>query len=156
LLFDASGNKKPAYTSTLDALNPGGSTPPPTTPPTTPAPTTPAPTTTAPPPAGGCRVSYAVTNQWPGGFGVNVVVTNLGPAVTSWRLTWSFSAGQTVTQLWNGTVTQSGSQVAVVNASYNGTVASGSTVSFGFNGSWTASNPSPTSFGFNGTACTSG
>jgi len=163
LLFDASGNKKPAYTSTLDALNAGGSTPPPSTPPPTTTSAPPPPTTTAPPPtsppptgSGGCRVSYAVTNQWPGGFGTNVVITNLGSAVSSWRLVWSFSAGQTVTQLWNGSVAQSGSQVTVTNASYNGTVSSGGTVSFGFNGAWTTSNPSPTAFAFNGVSCALG
>src|SRR5512138_2609299 len=50
LLFDCSGNKKPAYTSVLNVLNSVGTqTPPPTTPPpTTPPPTTPPPTT--PPP----------------------------------------------------------------------------------------------------------
>jgi cellulase/cellobiase CelA1 len=97
-----------------------------------------------------------VTNQWPGGFGTNVVITNTGSAVSSWRLVWSFSAGQTVTQLWNGSVAQSGSQVTVTNASYNGTVSSGGTVSFGFNGAWTTSNPSPTAFAFNGVSCALG
>ena len=28
----------------------------------------------------GCRVGYTVTNQWPGGFGANVDVSNLGDA----------------------------------------------------------------------------
>ena len=28
--------------------------------------------------ATGCRVDYSVTNQWPGGFGANVSITNLG------------------------------------------------------------------------------
>ncbi len=52
--------------------------------------------------ATGCRVDYTVTNQWQGGFGANVTLTNLGDPVTSWTLTWTFSAGQIVTQLWGG------------------------------------------------------
>ncbi|GAA1801795.1 family 43 glycosylhydrolase [Luedemannella flava] len=104
--------------------------------------------------AAGCQVSYAVTNQWGGGFGANVSVNNLGDPVTSWRLTWTFAAGQTITQLWNGTASQSGSQVTVTNASYNGTIPTGGSVSFGFNGAWTSSNPVPTDFALNGTACT--
>src|SRR2546423_11967456 len=28
--------------------------------------------------ATGCRVDYAISSQWPGGFGANVTVTNLG------------------------------------------------------------------------------
>ena len=70
--------------------------------------------------AAGCRVQYQVTSQWTGGFGAAVSVTNLGDAVTGWQLSWAFSGGQTVTQLWNGSYTQSGAQVTVTNASYNG------------------------------------
>src|SRR5689334_316832 len=75
--------------------------------------------------AAGCQVTYTVSSQWPGGFGANVSVNNLGDAISSWRLTWSFSAGQTITQLWNGTYTQSGSQVTVNNVSYNGSIPTG-------------------------------
>ncbi|WP_326555930.1 family 43 glycosylhydrolase [Micromonospora sp. NBC_01813] len=102
----------------------------------------------------GCRVTYTVTNQWQGGFGANVVVDNLGDPVTSWRLTWSFAAGQTISQLWNGTVTQSGSQVTVDNVSYNGNIATGGSANFGFNGTWTSGNPVPASFALNGVTCT--
>ncbi|MFI5908420.1 cellulose binding domain-containing protein [Dactylosporangium sp. NPDC051541] len=104
--------------------------------------------------AAGCRVSYAVSSQWQGGFGANVTVTNLGDAVNGWTLAWAFGAGQTVTQLWNGTATQSGAQVSVANAPYNGSIPSGGSVAFGFNGSWNGSNPVPTTFVLNGTACT--
>jgi len=58
--------------------------------------------------AAGCRVTYAVSSSWQGGFGANVTITNLGDALTSWSLVWSYSAGQTVTQAWNTTLTQSG------------------------------------------------
>src|SRR3954464_3061099 len=88
--------------------------------------------TTAAEAATGCRVSYTVSSQWQGGFGASVNITNLGDAVTSWRLTWSFGAGQTVTQLWNGSVSQSGAQVTVTNASYNGAIAAGGSTAFGF------------------------
>ena len=111
-------------------------------------------TTTASEAATGCRVSYAVSSQWQGGFGANVTITNLGDAVTSWRLTWSFGAGQTITQLWNGSVTQSGAQVTVTNATYNGTIPTGGNAAFGFNGAWNGANPVPTDFALNGTACT--
>ncbi|GAA0558567.1 hypothetical protein GCM10010172_46990 [Paractinoplanes ferrugineus] len=106
--------------------------------------------------AAGCRVSYAVTSQWQGGFGATVDVTNLGDALSGWRLTWSFPAGQKVTALWNGTVSQSGTQVTVGNATWNGTVASGGKASVGFNGTWTGANPAPTDFALNGVACDGG
>jgi Glycosyl hydrolase family 62/Cellulose binding domain len=102
----------------------------------------------------GCSVNYAVSSQWQGGFGANVSLTNLGDPLTSWTLTWSFSAGQTVTQAWNTSLTQSGSAVTARNTTYNGSVPTNGMVSFGFNGSWSGSNPAPTSFAVNGVACT--
>ncbi|GAA5190970.1 hypothetical protein GCM10023322_47310 [Rugosimonospora acidiphila] len=104
--------------------------------------------------ASGCSVTYAVSGQWPGGFGANLTIKNLGDPITSWTLVWSYPAGQQVTQAWNATVTQSGSQVTAKNVGYNGSVATNATASFGFNGTWTGSNPVPTSFTLNGTACT--
>jgi hypothetical protein len=104
--------------------------------------------------ASGCVVDYTVSTQWPGGFSANVSVKNLGDPISSWTVTWSYGAGQRVTQAWNATVTQSGSQVTAKNASYNGSVGTGAIASFGFNGSWSGSNPAPTGFTLNGTACT--
>jgi hypothetical protein len=104
--------------------------------------------------ATGCRVDYAVTNQWQGGFGASVTITNLGDPVNGWTLTWSYGAGQTVTQAWNATVTQSGSAVTAKDAGYNAAIATNGTASFGFNGSWTSANPNPTAFVLNGTTCT--
>ena len=104
--------------------------------------------------ATGCRVTYTVSSTWPGGFGANVDITNLGDPVNGWTLVWSYASGQTVTQAWNATVTQSGSQVTARNAGYNGSLATNGSTSFGFNGSQTGSNPAPTSFTLNGVACT--
>jgi hypothetical protein len=114
---------------------------------------------TAPPAAAaaGCTVNYAVNSQWPGGFGGSVTITNLGDPLTSWTLVWSFTGGQTVTQAWNTSLTQSGSQVTARNAGYNGSIATNGTASFGFNGSLTgSSNPVPAAFTLNGTTCTGG
>ncbi|MEV4727695.1 cellulose-binding domain-containing protein, partial [Micromonospora humida] len=106
--------------------------------------------------AAGCSVNYTVSSEWGGGFGANVAITNLGDALSSWTLTWSFAFGQSVTQAWNATVTQSGSAVTAKNVSYNGAIPTNGSVSFGFNGAWTSSNPVPTSFALNGVACNGG
>ncbi|MFI7549925.1 cellulose binding domain-containing protein [Micromonospora sediminimaris] len=111
-------------------------------------------TLTASAAAAGCRVDYRVTNQWTGGFGADVTVTNLGDPVNGWTLVWSYAAGQQVTQAWNTTVTQSGAQVSARNVDYNAAIGTNGTVNFGFNGSWNGSNPAPTSFALNGTTCT--
>lgn len=103
-----------------------------------------------------CHVSYAITNQWPGGFGVAITINNTGTtSISNWILTWSFANGQTVTQLWNGSVSQSGPNVTVTNLSYNGSIpAGGSYNGMGFNGSWNnTTNSVPTSFAVNGTTC---
>ncbi|MDG4757001.1 cellulose binding domain-containing protein [Micromonospora sp. WMMD710] len=102
----------------------------------------------------GCRVDYQVTNQWQGGFGANVTVTNLGDPLNGWALTWSYAAGQQVTQAWSAAVTQSGAQVTARNVDYNAAIATNGTAAFGFNASWTGSNPAPTSFALNGVTCT--
>lgn len=104
--------------------------------------------------ATGCRVDYQITNQWQGGFGANVTVTNLGDPVNGWTLTWSYAAGQQVTQAWNATVTQSGAQVTARNVDHNAAIATNAAAAFGFNGSWTSSNAAPASFALNGVTCT--
>ncbi|MEV1159783.1 cellulose binding domain-containing protein [Micromonospora chokoriensis] len=111
-------------------------------------------TVTASAAAVGCRVDYQITNQWQGGFGANVAVTNLGDSVNGWALTWSYAAGQQVTQAWNAVVTQSGAQATARNVDHNASLATNGSASFGFNGSWTGSNPVPSSFTLNGTVCT--
>jgi endo-1,4-beta-xylanase len=100
-------------------------------------------------------VTYSVTGQWPGGFQAAVHVVNNGStAVNGWNLTWSFANGQVITQLWSGTVSQSGAAVTVTNASYNGTLnANGGSADFGFLANWTSANAAPTSFKLNGTTC---
>ncbi|BCL12878.1 rhamnogalacturonan lyase family protein [Micromonospora sagamiensis] len=103
----------------------------------------------------GCRVDYRLVNEWPGGFGATVDVTNLGDPVTGWTLTWSYDAGQQVTSAWSAVVSQAGAQVTARNVDYNAVIGTGGTVSFGFNGSWDGTrNPAPTSFALNGTTCT--
>ena len=104
--------------------------------------------------ASGCQVSYTISSQWTSGFGANVAITNLGSPISGWSLSWSFTAGQSIQQLWNGGYTQSGGNVTVTNLSYNGSIGTGASTSFGFNGSWTGDNPIPATFTLNGTACT--
>ena len=103
-----------------------------------------------------CHIGYSIVNQWPGGFQAAVTINNTGTvAISNWTLTWTFANGQTVTQLWNGSETQSGANVIVSNLSYNGTIAAGANYNaMGFLGTWNNStNAVPTSFAVNGTTC---
>lgn len=124
----------------------------------TPTPTaTPTRTPTATPtpaPGAACSVQYVVTNQWPGGFGVSITITNTGTTpVNGWSVQWTYANGQMITQIWNASFTQVGSVFTATNLSYNGTIAPGSTTNFGFNGSWSGSNTNPSAFTLNGESC---
>jgi hypothetical protein len=90
------------------------------------------------------------------GFQAAITINNTGTTgITSWTLTWTFANGQTITQLWNGTETQSGANVTVTNLSYNGTIAAGGNYNgMGFTGTWNnTTNAMPTSFAVNGKTC---
>jgi endo-1,4-beta-xylanase len=145
LLFDTRLQAKDAYWGVVDPSQIGGPT-------TTTTTTT---TTTVPPST--CTVAYTTAGQWPGGFHGEVRVTNLAAtAVTPWTVGWSFADGQRITQLWGGVHAQDGVAVSVRNASWNGTIAPGGSVWFGFIGSWTGANTKPTAFTLNGVACRTG
>ncbi|TCB98490.1 1,4-beta-xylanase [Micromonospora zingiberis] len=148
LLFDGSGNKKPAYNATLEALNAGGTTPPPTTPPpTTPPPTTPPPTTpppTTPPPGGaGCTASISL-NSWTGGFVATVRVTAGSTRLNGWSVAIAIPGGSTVTNTWNAQASGSSGNVTFRNVSYNGSVNPGTTTEFGFQGNGVGPTATPT------------
>ncbi|MFI6660926.1 endo-1,4-beta-xylanase [Streptomyces sp. NPDC050523] len=119
--YDENYAPKPAYSAIAEAL--GG--------------------TAAPPPTGACTAAYRVTSQWDTGFTGQVKISCSGASLSSWKASWTFGAGQQITQAWNATCAQSGSAVSCANASYNGSVPDGSSVTFGFNGSWSGGNPVP-------------
>jgi rhamnogalacturonan endolyase len=106
--------------------------------------------------ATGCRIGYTITNQWPGGFGASLLITNLGDPLTGWTVGWTFpAAGQSVVQGWNATFAMSAQQVTATNLSYNATLGTGASISdIGFNGAWTTANAMPTAFTLNGVVCT--
>ncbi|MGW4233480.1 glycoside hydrolase family 6 protein [Streptomyces sp. NPDC004980] len=103
--------------------------------------------------AAGCTVDYKIQNQWNGGLTAAVSVTNTGDAISSWQLEWSFGGTEQVSQGWNATVTQSGKAVTAKNASYNGSLASGASASFGFNATGNGQSAVPATFKLNGVTC---
>ncbi|MCX4857685.1 endo-1,4-beta-xylanase [Streptomyces canus] len=119
--YDENYAPKPAYYAIAEAL--GG--------------------TTTPPPTGACTAAYSVTSHWDTGFTGQVKISCSGAALSSWKASWTYGAGQRITQAWNATCTQSGTAVSCANAAYNGTVPDGGSVTFGFNASWSGSNPVP-------------
>ncbi|WP_203982531.1 cellulose binding domain-containing protein, partial [Sphaerisporangium rufum] len=107
-------------------------------------------TTTSGGTGGGCSAAYKVTNSWQGNFQGEVTVQNTGTKATAgWTVKWTFPNGQKITTMWNGTYTQSGGDVTVKNAGYNGTLQPGASALLGFQATWTGTNGLPT-----GVTCT--
>ncbi|WP_333777611.1 glycoside hydrolase family 6 protein [Streptomyces sp. IBSBF 3136] len=100
-----------------------------------------------------CTVDYKVQNQWDTGFTAAVTITNNAAAKSGWSVKWSYAGNQKVTSGWNAKISQSGTAVTAANESYNGTLATGGSVSFGFNGSYSGTNAVPTAFTLDGVTC---
>jgi Glycosyl hydrolase family 12/Cellulose binding domain/Putative Ig domain len=96
---------------------------------------------------GACTAAYAITSSWAGGFQAQVTVTAGASGLSGWSVGWTFPGNQKITNLWNGTYSQTGSgqSVTVSNAPYNGTLAPGASTTFGFTASYTGSNVAPAS-----------
>ncbi|MEV1333573.1 endo-1,4-beta-xylanase [Micromonospora costi] len=126
LLFDAAGNKKPAYTATLNALN-GGGTPP---------------TTTPPPAGGGCSATVTV-NAWNGGFVATVRVTAGAGGTDGWTVGLTVPAGAALVNTWNATPSGSSGAIQFRNVGYNGRLTAGQTTEFGFQANGSAGTLTP-------------
>jgi len=92
----------------------------------------------------GCTISYVVTTQWDNGFIANVTITNTGTTATrGWRVGWTWPGNQQVVSVWNVVETHSGQSETFTSVSSDAVIPAGGTTSFGFQGSYTGSNPSP-------------
>jgi hypothetical protein len=122
---------------------------------TTSAPSAPTSVTTGQPTSATCKVVYSVTNDWGGGFGGSIAITDTGSAaVANWSLGFTWPGTQQVSAGWGGNFTQTGSAVTVTAPSYAANLAAGATTTAGFNAGYTGTNPNPTAFTLNGQACT--
>jgi hypothetical protein len=142
----------PAHPIFSDAdLGLGGGTPGPGPSPSSSSPSSPRPSSSSPRPSssspggGGrtCTASYRPAGEWQGGFQAEVTVTAGAQALTGWTVTWTFPAGQVITNAWGATVNPTGPAVTARNAEYNGTVAAGGSTTFGFVASGAAAAPTP-------------
>ncbi|MEZ0114564.1 endoglucanase [Catenulispora sp. EB89] len=93
----------------------------------------------------GCTAAYAVSNQWNNGFTATVTITNTGTAAThSWQVGWTWPSSQQVSNAWNATESHSGQNETFTAVSSDAVVAPGATTSFGFQASYSGTNPAPT------------
>ncbi|MFF1508916.1 glycosyl hydrolase family 18 protein [Streptomyces sp. NPDC058326] len=95
--------------------------------------------------------TYTKTQDWGTGFGANWTIKNTGTTtISAWTVEWDYPAGTSVTSAWDATVTSSGTHWTAKNVGWNGTLAPGASVSFGYNG---AGPGAPTGCKINGASC---
>lgn len=92
--------------------------------------------------------------RWPGGYTEGVRITNTsGAAVSGWRVTFGFPAGERVTAIWNATRSQRGATVVARPVWYDKTIGAGDYLPFGFNASDSGTPAPPTWYDLNGVRC---
>ncbi|MFC9398331.1 glycosyl hydrolase family 18 protein [Streptomyces sp. NPDC057027] len=95
--------------------------------------------------------TYTKTQDWGTGFGANWTIKNTGTTtISSWTVEWDYPSGTSVTSAWDATVTSSGTHWTAKNVGWNGTLAPGASVSFGYNG---AGSGAPSGCKINGAPC---
>jgi chitinase len=86
--------------------------------------------------AAGPTGTFVKVSDWGTGWEAKFTVANGGTtAMTSWTVQFDLPAGTTVGSFWDAQLTASGNHYTFRNQSWNGTVAPGASVSFGFLGS---------------------
>ncbi|MEU4351590.1 glycosyl hydrolase family 18 protein [Streptomyces sp. NPDC023838] len=101
--------------------------------------------------AASATATYAKTQDWGSGFGAQWTVKNTGTTtLTSWTVEWDYPSGTSVTSFWDADVTHDANHWTARNKSYNGTLAPGAAVTFGFNG---AGAGAPSGCKLNGGSC---
>lgn len=77
--------------------------------------------------------TYQIDNEWSNGFVASIQIKNdTAASVNNWSVNWQY-ANNRVTNSWNANLTGSNPYTAS-NVSWNGNIAAGQTVSFGFQG----------------------
>lgn len=138
------GTPTPTLTGGTPTSTPPSSRPPSSAPPSSPPPSSAPPSSvppTSPPPPGACSATYRTIGSWSGGFQGEVTVKAGAAAINGWTVTWTLASGQSLGQVWNGTLSTSGSVATVKNVSYNGALGAGASTTFGFISTGAASTP---------------
>ncbi|WP_422771547.1 chitinase [Plantactinospora sp. WMMC1484] len=104
--------------------------------------------------AAGPTATFVKTSDWGSGWEGKYTITNGGTStINGWSVAFDLPAGTTLGSYWDALLTSSGQRHTFTNRSWNGTVAPGASVSFGFIG---VGSGSPTNCTLNGAACGGG
>ncbi|WP_327238528.1 glycoside hydrolase family 18 chitinase [Streptomyces sp. NBC_01317] len=104
--------------------------------------------------AASATATFTKPSDWGTGFEGKWTVKNTGTTtLSSWTVEWDFPSGTAVTSAWDADVTGSGNHWTGKNKTWNGTLAPGASISFGFNGTGPGS---PSGCKLNGASCDGG
>ncbi|GGS97083.1 chitinase [Streptomyces toxytricini] len=104
--------------------------------------------------AASATATYTKVSDWGSGFEGRWTVKNTGTTtLTGWTVEWDFPSGTRVNSAWDATVTNSAEHWTAKNLGWNGTLAPGASVTFGFNGSGSGA---PAGCKLNGAPCDGG
>ena len=83
--------------------------------------------------AGSVTATFSKDSDWGNGYQGKYAITNgSSTTVSSWTITFDLAAGLTMGTFWDTLITTSGQHVTAKNRDYNGTIAPGASVTFGF------------------------
>ncbi|MGC4849646.1 chitinase [Micromonospora sp. DT15] len=104
--------------------------------------------------AAGATASFVKTADWGSGWEGKYTITNGGSStINGWNLTFDLPSGTTLGSYWDALLSSTGQRHTFTNRSWNGTVAPGASVSFGFLASGSGS---PSGCQLNGVSCGGG
>nr|WP_246613278.1 cellulase family glycosylhydrolase [Actinoplanes bogorensis] len=102
--------------------------------------------------AAATTATFAKVSDWGSGWQGQYIITNGGSAaLTSWKVEFTLPSGTSVGAYWDSLLVTSGQRFTFTNREYNGRIAPGASVTFGFTGTGSGS---PTGCLLNGTSCT--
>ncbi|MFI6067412.1 chitinase [Micromonospora sp. NPDC051227] len=104
--------------------------------------------------AAGATASFVKTADWGSGWEGKYTITNGGSStINGWSLAFDLPSGTTLGSYWDALLSSSGQRHTFTNRSWNGTIAPGASVSFGFLASGSGS---PGGCQLNGASCGGG
>ncbi|CAM4446738.1 putative bifunctional chitinase/lysozyme precursor [Mycobacterium basiliense] len=100
---------------------------------------------------GGLAATYSTTSHWEGGFIGKYTITNSGDTFASdWQVEFDLPADESITNVWNGQLVQSGTHYTVTPESWTQTIDPGGSVTVGFQAAQNGTYSEPTNLVVNG------
>jgi hypothetical protein len=105
--------------------------------------------------AGGVTATFSKDSDWGTGYQGKYTITNgTAAGISAWTVAFDLPSGLTMGTYWDSLITTSGQHVTAKNRDYNGAVAPGASVTFGF--TVNGGSGAPTGCTINGASCSTG